>query len=97
VCAYCNILLFLPYLPIIRESLIIFCVHAKHEFKVKKPLNPYPDESLEVSGEFLGPIVFWKFYARLRPKKYIFEADRRKHCQTRTKNSQKFILAYLHP
>jgi len=34
-------------------------VHAKHEFKVKEPLNPYPDESLEVSGEFLGPIVFW--------------------------------------
>jgi len=69
---FCNILLFLPYLPIIKESLIIFCVHVKHEFKVKEPLNPYPDESLDVSGEFLGPIMFWLSFTRICGPKSTF-------------------------
>jgi len=47
-------------------------VHAKHEFKVKKPLNPYPDESLEVLGKFLGPIMFWLSFMRVCGPKSTF-------------------------
>jgi len=93
----CNILLFLPYLPIIRESLIIFCVHVEHEFKVEEPLNPYPDESLEVSGEFLGPIVFWLSFTHVCGPKSTFLSRQKKILPDKEKNSQKFILAYLYP